>query len=66
MRIKNVNSKDVTGQESVTEGLYMTPWGLFFGNLCPYDPDNHAFNVITESPNSDFLIHKWYVEKHMA
>lgn len=42
------------------------PLGLFFGNHCSYDADDHAFEVMPTSEDYDCLIPAWYLKKHKA
>jgi len=65
-RTKRVKSKDVTGREIKTEGLFTIPLGLSFGNHRSYDEKDHAFEVIKTSEDYDCLIPAWYLEKHKA
>jgi len=65
-RIKKVISKDVTGNEIKTKGLFTIPLGLSFGNHRSYDEKDHAFEVVKTSENYDCLIPAWYLEKHKA
>jgi len=65
-RTKKVASKDVTGREIRTEGLFTIPLGLSFGNHRSYDEKDHAFEVIKTSQDYDCLIPAWYLQKHKA
>jgi len=65
-RMKKVQSKDVTGRQIITEGLYTVPLGLSFGNHRSYDEEDHAFEVIKPFTDYGCLIPAWYLEKHKA
>jgi len=65
-RTKKIRSNDVTGREIVTDGLYMVPLGLYFGNHHSYDKEDHAFEVMKTCDDYDCLIPARYLEKHRA
>jgi hypothetical protein len=65
-RTKRVRSNDVTGRESITEGLFTVPIGLSFGNHWSYDEEDHAFEVMETCSDYDCIIPAWYLEKHKA
>jgi len=65
-RTKKVKSKDVTGREILTAGLYTIPLGFSFGNHCSDNPDDHAFEAIAKSADYDSVIRVWYLEKYNA
>jgi len=49
MRQKKVNTKDVSGRDIVTEGLFTVPLGHTFGNHQSYDEETHAFEILKTS-----------------
>jgi len=55
-RIKPVRTKDVSGTEIPTEGLYTLPLGSSFGNHRSFNEEDHAFEVLRTSGNYDALI----------
>lgn len=65
-RTKPVQTKDVSGREIVTEGLFTVLLGLSYGNHRSFDEEDHAFKVLKPSGDCDALIPAWYLEKHKA
>jgi len=65
-RLKHIRTRDVSGKEISTEGLFTVPLGLSFGNHRFFDEVDHAFEVLKSSGDYDALIPAWHLEKHKA
>jgi len=44
-RLKHIRTRDVSGKEISTDGLFTVPLGLSFGNHRFFDEEDHAFEV---------------------
>jgi hypothetical protein len=65
-RPKPVRSGDVSRNNLQTEGLFIIPLQISFGNHRLYDDEDPAFEVIKTSGDYDTLIPARYLEKHKA
>ena len=65
-RLKPIKTKDVSGSEIPTEGLFTVPLGLSFGNHRSFKEEDHAFKELKTSGEYYALIPAWYLEKHKA
>jgi len=65
-RQRPIRTKDASGNKTNTENMFTIPLGLSFGNHRYYDENDHAFEIMKTTGDSDALIPAWYLEKHKA